>query len=185
MRSVFASDDQSFGQRLAEAMAWVAARLSLEDLETSLRSRELLPWLFERERAGMVQDVARRRVANLGARVTPVSSRHDLRGGRLLAYMPELSLSDGAAEAASRGFFDQDNAPPWDTWVALGQEPDARSVNYRSYLVSWVPDVLVPTVQRGISVNPEQCITWLEDAPIKARVELCAWLVESAPQPVG
>jgi hypothetical protein len=32
-----------------------------------------------------------------------------------------------------------------------------------SYLVSWVPQTLLPLVRTGIVVNPESCIEWLAD----------------------
>src|SRR5262249_46472081 len=32
-----------------------------------------------------------------------------------------------------------------------------------SYLVSWVPPVLIPLAHTGIIVNPECCIEWLAD----------------------
>ena len=81
-------------------------------------------------------------------------------GGRLLAYFPDEELSDGAAEAETNGFFDINNAPPWDTWVALFREP-RRDRSTADCLVSWVPETFTQSVDRGISVNPEQCIQWL------------------------
>ena len=83
-----------------------------------------------------------------------------LAGGRLLAYFPDAELSDGAAEAETRGFFDVNNAPPWDTWVALFRD-EGGDLSTSDCLVAWVPGALVESVDRGIYVNPEQCILWL------------------------
>jgi len=41
----------------------------------------------------------------------------------------EENLADGAAKHPSKGFFDVDNTPPWDTWVAFSH----------GILLSWVP----------------------------------------------
>jgi hypothetical protein len=42
-----------------------------------------------------------------------------------------------------------------------GQDP-----SFDSYLISWIPPCFVDSVTAGISVNPEQCIQWLEDADV-------------------
>ncbi len=97
-------------------------------------------------------------------RAVPAGS---LEGGRLLIYFPDLDLADGAAEAESRGYFDVNNAPPWDTWIAMVM--DAGGDEKYPYLVSWVPREFLSAVQKGIDVNPEQCIRWIEDADVELR----------------
>jgi hypothetical protein len=72
--------------------------------------------------------------------------------GKLLLYWPDENLADGAAECASLGFFNGDNVPPWDTWVAFSER----------VLLSWVPTEMIAVAQKGIDVNPEGCIAWLE-----------------------
>jgi hypothetical protein len=79
--------------------------------------------------------------------VDPPLSFHD---GRLLLYAPDENLFDGAAQYASKGFFNVDNVPPWDTWVCFFEE----------YLVSWVPPQLLELANAGIEANPERCILW-------------------------
>jgi hypothetical protein len=88
---------------------------------------------------------------------------HDLAGGRLLVYAPDDSLFDGAAEVSTGGFFDFDNIPPWDTWVAFLYESERLQ-----YLVSWIPPQLIELANTGVNVNPEACIRWLEglDSPV-------------------
>lgn len=88
-------------------------------------------------------------------------------------FYPEGSLSDGAAEVATRGFFDADNTPPWDTWVDLFRTTDmiARGFGHL-YLVSWVPDGLVPLVTEGIELNPEECLVWLSDTSLPLATRL-------------
>jgi hypothetical protein len=36
--------------------------------------------------------------------------------GKLLLYEPLETVTDGASESSSLGFFDIEDAPPWDTW---------------------------------------------------------------------
>lgn len=175
MKSVFACDSTPFAQRLAEAIAWAQPRASVADAKRSLRSYELQPWVLAGDRTSTVIEVLRRREMHLSAS-DAASEGQGLAGGRLLVYFPDGNLADGAAEVQSEGFFDVDNTPPWDTWVALGTEPTARDVNHRVYLITWVPAPLLDLAAHGIAVNPEVCICWLEDAPIAARHELRAFL---------
>jgi len=86
-----------------------------------------------------------------------------LGGGKLLVYGPDEELSDGAAEEETKGFFDVANCPPWDTWVAFIEELHPAPGGRIAYLISWVPPQFLESVSRGIYVNPEQCIRWLED----------------------
>jgi hypothetical protein len=90
-------------------------------------------------------------------------------GGRLLAYFPDDNLADGIAEAESDGFFDVNNAPPYDTWVWMVR--NLRKFEYAdgekgemeaNYLVAWVPPDFVPLASGGVKVNPEACILWLD-----------------------
>jgi hypothetical protein len=133
------------------------------DPRISLRSERLTPPLFVGDYFDVVRAVA------LGRRGTPVggTSFRSLAGGRLLVYFPDLDLACGAAEAESRGYFDVHNAPAWDTWVAAIQDDEGG--HECPYLVSWVPAEIVPLAEGGIRVNPEQCILWLEDAPVRLR----------------
>jgi hypothetical protein len=72
--------------------------------------------------------------------------------GRMLIYVPEENVSDGASEAASSGFFDLYDAPPWDVWVAYSDHT----------LLAWVPPQLIGLAQIGIDVNAVECIRWLD-----------------------
>ncbi len=72
--------------------------------------------------------------------------------GRLLLYEPTETVSDGAAQAASRGFFDAEDAPPWDTWFWLKE----------STIFCWVPESLISDAQAGIDANPVDCIRWAD-----------------------
>ncbi len=80
--------------------------------------------------------------------------------GRLLLYEPMETVSDGAAEASSRGFFDAEDAPPWDTWFWLRE----------STIFCWVPESLISDAQAGIDANPVDCIRWTDWSKLSALI---------------
>jgi hypothetical protein len=77
----------------------------------------------------------------------------DISGGRLLAFFPQQTTSDGFAAEESDGFFDHHNVPPWDTWI--------YSVD--DFVISFVPAQFVTHVECGLITNVEGCIMWLRD----------------------
>ena len=72
--------------------------------------------------------------------------------GRLLLYEPLETVTDGASGSSSRGFFDIEDAPPWDTWFLYSE----------GSILSWVPEALVQDAQAGIDANPVDCIHWCD-----------------------
>jgi len=132
--------------------------LSIDSLKDQLRSNSLRSFSMSdygrktlAERKAIVEDIANRRAALLKIMGRyPASLQTNLTEGRILLHAPNDNLSDGAATYPSKGFFDVNNVPPWDTWVCYVD----------SYLVSWVPPVLEELVSAGIAVNPEECIRW-------------------------
>src|SRR5277367_3594690 len=138
------------------------ARLGeIAPLENQLRSSALKPRSFSvgqsaDERLSIVQDVVTKRSESL--RIDGKPPQTLLSGvptGRLLCYVPDENLSDGAARFASKGFFDDENVPAWDIWICF----------LDGHLVSWVPPQLIELVTRGIDANPEGCVFW---APTEA-----------------
>jgi len=140
---------------LLETITWCSSR----DLK-SLRTPQIRPRVLEASYRGAVRSVVSSRRLQLG-RTPQVASVP--RGGRLLAYFPDAELACGTSESSSEGFFDVNNAPPWDTWLLFAEQPGQSSKAYETCLVSWVPPTFVDRAQRGIEVNPEECICWLED----------------------
>lgn len=157
-------------QRLLEARQWHARHWPQHDLmgimrTTGWRPAALTPYLVrfdpmsidvkthrarEVERVCVAREYAIRREGHrTGEPVTAID------GGRLLGFRPDDTLSDGAAEAASNGWFDVDNEPPWDAWIAY----DAAA----GVLAAWVPPEFVDAVQDAVDANPEGCIYWLGD----------------------
>jgi hypothetical protein len=127
---------------------------SIVYLDSQLRTPALRPQLSmleartDHDKEELVRSVIVRRSELMRVR----EQSNGVNTGKLLLYTPDETLSDGAARVASEGFFDDDNLPPWDTWVAFS----------RGILLSWVPPQLIPLAQVGIDVNPEVCIRWMD-----------------------
>lgn len=148
---------QPFWNLLGRTIAVCELRVEPANPRDCLRSPDHRPRTLESSYAAAVRTMA------YGPRRISPKTEPDLTRGRLLVYYPDAELSDGAAEAESGGFFDVCNAPPWDTWVAM--VTDAAAPEYqREQLISWVPDAFIAHVQRGIDVNPEECIVWLDES---------------------
>jgi hypothetical protein len=154
--------EEKFKERLAQTIFWCAPRADIYNPKDSLRTPELRPRILEESRFSAVETVAVERERFGGIEIQNVQLPKDLGGGRLLAYFPDANLCCGAAEDETNGFFDIDNVPAWDTWVAYFAGGKRHS--YTSYLISWIPPQFVELVSRGIYVNPEECIIWLADA---------------------
>jgi hypothetical protein len=159
--------------RLSEAARWCALRLDLDVASKALRSAELAP-PCDGEWDAIVASVCERRARLLNAQ----SPRPLLPpAGNLLIFDPGQSLSDGAAMVESSGFFDADNTPPWDTWVAYVREEPRRSNSWSrldSYLLCWIPSPFVSLVDRAIDVNPEGCLLWGDQADTPFLRHWCA-----------
>lgn len=169
-----------FKRRIAEAIAWCRNR-SAPSLRTSaLEPASLLghsvlsadgqricrsPSTVQRE--AIVNVVANRRAKLLAedGRYAQTSDG-DLTNGRLLLFDRDGTLSDWAATPESDGFFSGDNVPAWDTWVWYTEDRSVQEIGwtpFASYLVAWVPPQVVELADRGIRVNPEECIRWVSD----------------------
>lgn len=165
-------------QSLADAASWSTPRADPSRPATCLRDRGLEPARLLPDRFATVAAV-------IAGRFGPAAPRDrvpkPVRGGRLVVYYPDADLADGAAEEETAGYFDAFNTPPWDTWVGYFQEDRGGDDPYGNYLLAWVPPVFVPAVERGIHVNPEQCIRWLDETDCAVR----GLLAGDGPSPSG
>ena len=178
---------RAFQQSLADAVGWCSNQGERTPADLNFRSPELDPvlgripatdeWLALR-----VDHLIRARHAahREGQGSPPLIDGP--RDGRLIAFDFHRTLSDGFAAAVSGGFFDDDNVPPWDTWVAY--------VLDEGYLLSWVPPRRIPDVARAIGGNPEECIQWAghrESAFLRLlrRAGDVPEMLAGAPEPVG
>lgn len=105
------------------------------------------------QRTAIVETLCDARATLLREAAAAVSSAAvDLAGGRLLRYDYDCNVKDGAAAYDSKGFFDDESAPPWDTWVCY----------YGESVIAYVPRILCGLAQRGIEVDPVECIRWAD-----------------------
>ena len=160
-------DERQFLKRLTETIYWCREAGSPSQPKTSLRTCEPTDLISPRHQVFSVCAKRSLRLFSSGKR--NLSSVIGLYGGRLLAYFPEDNLADGVAATESEGFFDVDNIPPYDTWVWM--VPSMRTFQYAdgasgemeaNYLVAWVPPDFIQLASRGVDVNPEECIRWLD-----------------------
>jgi hypothetical protein len=148
---------EPFRERLAETVAWCLRRVGSVPLADALRSSPLappaaVPW------PETVHSVAAARLQGLGRSWR--RPQDPLGGGLLLVYFPTPPHSHGAARAASDGYFDTYDAPPWDTWAAYIEEAN------RSYLVTWVPPQALAAVTAALELAPRS-LAWLQYAEVE------------------
>jgi hypothetical protein len=162
-------DEREFIKRLTETIYWCRETGSPSEPRTSLRTcRRGLTDLSSRwDQVSSVSAERSGRLFSSGKRNLP--SVTGLCGGRLLAYFPDDNLADGWAQTVSKGFFDVDNIPPYDTWVwmvrnmrAFKYSDGASGELEADYLVAWVPPDFIQFASDGVAANPEGCILWLD-----------------------
>jgi len=155
-------DLELFNRRIRDAVLW--RRYQEGNVEHSafprspvLKPTDQIEWASHIEWVATTQHVFDERGRLLQAVENTLDMPEDRLGnGRLLLFDPDGSLSDGAAQVASHGFFDADNIPGWDTWIFYDtdqSQPYAGS--FSTFLVSWIPSSFIELVDRGIDVNPE------------------------------
>lgn len=104
-------------------------------------------------RAEMVEAVCRARAALLSeAGHNPASTAITLGGGRILRYTPCGKIADGSPGYDSKGFFDWECSPPWDTWIYWAG----------GCVIAYVPRILCGLAQLGNEVDPADCLRWAD-----------------------
>jgi hypothetical protein len=152
-------NDQILFVRLAETITWCN---SLETV-AQLRSHTLRPSVFHEGLDEVVCEVGLSRALLYQRQKSKnVDTMPNFNGGEMLVYFPDQNLSDGYAELVSKGFYDVENVPPYDTWVAFFDDgPKVADRSLRRYLLCFVPQRFIELAEAGIDGNPEQCIQWL------------------------
>jgi hypothetical protein len=156
---------QPFLDSVAMTEAWCGPRADPANPRGCLRTPDLAPRRLEADYFAAAGTVLRNREFRTGRWFG--GPRAD--AGRLMVYFPDADLCDGAAELETDGWFDGYNIPPWDTWAGFFQDGRSATDAYARYLVAWVPPAFVEIARRGIEVNPEQCIAWLDDTDCDIR----------------
>jgi hypothetical protein len=157
-----------FWERLSQTRAWCSQHVDRAAPGVCLRPESFRPRILEPNYFATVRSVGIARAHEVS--LAPV--QRTVGDGRLLLYFPDAELADGAAEAESCGFFDVNNAPPHATWVGIFQDRSASDDSYATYLLAWVPPAFIELADRGIAVNPEECIAWLSFRDVGLRAIL-------------
>ena len=172
---------QDFVKRLNETIAWCVARVDVNDPKYCLRSERLRPdYAFDSEpeydldiwaTTQMIDKVVETRSQLL----TPLSAigtatEIDLAGGRLLIHFLDESNHNGLTADITSFFLDNNDTPPWDTWVgafipeSLAHQPPNEVPIAYSFLISWVPPAFLKTVHEATEFECVGMLRWA-DAP--------------------
>ncbi len=169
--------------QIDEASRWCALRCAEGGADADLSEPDLAPRPLETNRWNALHDVGALRRALLPRHRTT----QEPLAGRFLVYFPDADLCDGAAAAASEGFFDDYNCPPLGTWIGYfddaTDEADAAP-DYAGYLLCWVPEPFCKLANEGVSVNPEACIRWLDETDVRLRPLLQALTLPTIRSPL-
>ena len=156
--------------RLAQTVAWCKHQLTNRTSDATMRSLSLRPPVLHDGIDDALCSVGSNRQYQLKTDLSiEVEPGLELAGGRLICFFPDANLSDGAAEPESDGYFDALNIPGWETWVTFADDPKPADNWSKRYLVAYVPPDLLELARRGIIVNPEECIGWLDDFNVTLR----------------
>lgn len=180
-----------FAAQLAETIEWCRGRAIIDDPQHCLRSSNLQPELGPYDGSvtalwvnpEMVEGVVQRRKRLLRARGWDGS--HGLpaiQDGRLLLCAYEYTNHNGATACDTSGFFDDHDAPPWDTWIgevagltghdtpgtwggtwpptlrstlSMGKEPP-----HSGLLACWIPPAFIDAGQRALAVECVGMLCW-------------------------
>lgn len=163
-----------FKKRLSETIAWCNEHIVPEDPVGSLRTKGLRPpglklcHRFNIDLHDVVQAIADERASSLQYWLKTHSLPAGLANGHLLiCTSAQESIPDGAVTELSKGFYDDDDMPPWDTWLCYLYDDEILSNGkiYRcEYLVSWVPPEFIDLANIGVEKHFLDCMTWATDA---------------------
>lgn len=150
---------------LAEAQAWVLARLPLGNPAVALRSSELGAQLteypnqwFHRPQNGLEIE----KLIALRRQLLQGQEAESLAKGRILCAFAGWDTQMGEGVSASDGVIDDAYLPPWDCWFAVFQLAEYGGTG--QVLLAWIPDELVANVQNAMEVAATEPIHWLDEA---------------------
>lgn len=169
----------AFSDSFSDAMAWHALKQSRHGAAGSARTDALKPSLSlfqvfrvpanETTRTGVYRDVVEEVVARRCQLVrqnkgVPTVLKQEM-GGRVLALDLSSTMYDSVAKEITNGYFDESDAPPWDTWLGLVVCGNAvAGDDLFPLLLSWIPESDLELAQTGIEVCPSGCLSWVPDA---------------------
>jgi hypothetical protein len=156
---------EALKESLRDTLDWCCGRFKMESLQNSLRSDELKPnadICGHKNFEAIVLDVVSRRHGQV-KRKRAVQEGAPLAMGRLLASFPLISLSHGLSVPETGGFINDDEVPPWDSWVYPVPLPNPERHPCMGFLISWVPANLISAVEEAIAINAEESLQWVSD----------------------
>lgn len=173
-------------RRIDDTRRWCHKVGDVSHPRSSLRSAALLSSLAWNDadaiRQGSLRDIDLRRAAHAVSfrRASAVASAaqfsHTSGVGSFIVYDRSTSFLCGLASKATRGYFDDEDCPPWDTWICFGRVPgcvDARGDRVSTPilgLLAYVPPCFLELVTRGLAESVGFALYRLEGSP--AHVEL-------------
>jgi hypothetical protein len=189
---------QGFIKRLHETIAWCAPRVNISSPKHCLRSAQFRPdYEFSSEPdydvdlwadLRMINKVVNSRSQFLKPAKALLTERDiDLGGGRLLIHFLDESNHNGITADITSYFLDNNDTPPWDTWVqafipesCTQQSPDAVPSEY-PFLISWVPPEFLETVNEATESECVGMLMWADaprrwDGPPNYANSIPAWL---------
>src|SRR6185295_20350205 len=154
-----------FTKRLAETIAWCVPRVNISDPKYCLRSAQLRPdyefSLRPDDAVDLWADIYMiKKVVDSRSQLLPATSVSaerdiDLAGGRLLIHFLGESNHNGLTAWITSSYLDNNDTPPWDTWVQafipeslVHQSPDSIPSVY-AFLISWVPPEFLKVVDEA------------------------------------
>lgn len=190
---------QAFIRRLHETIAWCAPRVNVSNPKHCLRSAELRPdYKFDSEPKydvdlwtvdiGMINNVVDTRSKLLTPVTSPLTEQKiDLAGGRLLIHFLGESNQNGATADISSYYLDNNDTPPWDTWVqafvpdSWADQPPDEVPSVYPFLISWVPRAFLEAVNEATEAECVGMLMWADapriwDGPVNYADSIPEWL---------
>jgi hypothetical protein len=155
-----------FRSRLGQTLAWLELETPFElvDGKVVCTSRLNVDELYAADHPhDAVAEIVERRATLLREASASTELPSSLPAGRLLLLLLDFNLMDGGCFDPSGGFLDGYNFPVCDSWIDLFVLVPTVLNGPQSALASWVPAAFVDSVQRGIEVNPEECMGWADE----------------------
>jgi hypothetical protein len=164
---------------IQEAATWIEK--VNPDFEVNLyRTKELSPEQYyyqipDTKKAVVVSDLINKRSDLIrAAQVELIPVPELVNYGRVMFFDANDTVVDGAPELASGYYVDIGDAPPWDTWLAIGSQLnaidfcDAQPLT-SNLLIAWVPKSQYFYAQQAIEVACLDNFEWPNNEFISAR----------------
>ena len=137
-------------QTIQETATWLE-KVNNEFEDNLFRTRELSPKHYyceipDEKKSSLVQQIASKKsilLKNANVILIPLEQLDNY--GRIMFFDANSTVLDGAPEVESAYYVDIADTPPWDTWIATGQQLNELNIFQtghelkRDLLIAWVP----------------------------------------------